>query len=227
MIGRVRGAVFDFDGVLVDSEPLHFTALRDSLLAEGIPLEEPEYAARYLAYSDREAIRLVLEDRGFGFDGARVDAIARRKAELFGAAMPGIHFFPGARELVLRLSAQIPVGIASGARRPEIEAILEIAGLRPAFSVIVGAEDVARGKPDPEPYLTAAAGLRRRSTDVEPAACIAFEDSVAGIASARAAGMKVVAVTNSYPAPRLTAAQKVVASLADLSADSLEALFRD
>ena len=227
MIGRVRGAVFDFDGVLVDSEPLHFAALRDSLAPEDIALGESEYAARYLAYSDREAIRLVLEDRGIPFDAIRIDAIALRKADLFGAGLAEIPLFPGARELVRALSALVPIGIASGARRPEIEAILAAAGLREAFSVIVGAEDVDRGKPDPQPYLTAAAGLRRRAPQLEPADCVAFEDSMAGIASARAAGMTVVAVTNSYPAGRLTAAHQVVASLAEVSLAGLAALTQD
>jgi beta-phosphoglucomutase-like phosphatase (HAD superfamily) len=118
----------------------------------------------------------------------------------------------------------MPVGIASGALRSEIEAILRAGGLVDAFATIVGADDVHRGKPDPEPYLTAMQRLRYRAPGLQPAECLVFEDSVPGILSARAAGMTVVAVTNSYPEERLAAAHRVVDSLAGLDASMLRRL---
>jgi beta-phosphoglucomutase len=221
----MRAVLFDFDGVLVNSEPIHYRALRDSLRPEGLEIGETEYLSSYLSYTDREAIRLAFERNGLPFDRERIEAVARRKAALYGALMAEIPFFPGAKGLVVELQRQVPVGIASGARRAEIEAILTAAGLRHAFSAIVGAEDVRHGKPHPEPYLTAMGQLAPRAPDLHPEQCLVFEDSIAGIASARAAGMKVVAVAHSYPAARLAGAHRVIESLAAIHDGDLPALF--
>jgi beta-phosphoglucomutase len=221
----MRAVVFDFDGVLVDSEPLHYRALRDCLRPEGIEIDEEEYRREYLAYDDRESVRIALERHGVGYDPARVEAVAERKARIFDAALADVAFFPGARELVQALSAAVPLAIASGALRREIEAILRAGGLREHFASVVGAEDVTQGKPHPEPYLTAAARLGRLADGLRPEDCLVFEDSVAGIAAARAAGMKVVAVTNSYPRPKLAAAHRIVESLAELRLEDLRQLF--
>lgn len=221
----LRAAIFDFDGVLVDSEPFHFRALRDCLLAEGVAIDEQEYARHYLAYDDRGAIRLAFERHLVRFDRERVEAAAARKARAFEALMPQIPFLPGARELVGELSRELPLAIASGALRGEVEAILRSGGLRDAFAAIVGAEDVANGKPHPEPYLAALGRLEARAPGLRPEQCLVFEDSMPGIASARAAGMTVVAVTSSYPAAKLSAARLVVDSLEGLEPAGLRALF--
>ncbi|PYQ19080.1 MAG: HAD family hydrolase [Acidobacteria bacterium] len=221
----MRAVIFDFDGVLVDSEKLHFRAQRDALIPEGIAIEEEEYYLYYLAYDDRGAIRIALERHGQAADRARVAAIAERKARIFAELLPKIPFFPGARELVRSLARDYPLGVASGARRPEIEAILAASGMRDAFAAIVGAEDVRHSKPDPEPYLAAMEHLSARASGLRPADCLVFEDSVPGIASARAAGMKVVGVTNSYPAAKLGAAHRVVDSLEGLTPAELLSLF--
>jgi beta-phosphoglucomutase-like phosphatase (HAD superfamily) len=223
----LRAVVFDFDGVLVDSEPLHYRALRESLLPEGIAIDEAEYGREYLAHTDREAIRLALERHGLACDLSRVDGLARHKADLFAALLPEIPFFPGARELVRELAAGLPLAIASGALHQEIEAILHAGGIREAFSAIVGADDVAHGKPDPEPYRAAATMLRWSMPGLRPGDCLAIEDAMPGIVSARAAGLRVVAVTNTYAAPSLGAAHLVVASLEELSLFRLSALFED
>lgn len=221
----MRAAIFDFDGVLVNSEPLHFEAQRVALAPEGIHIDLDEYNSHYLAYDDREGARIALERHGIPFDATRVETVARRKAEAFQELMARVPFFPGAKELVRALEAEVPLAIASGALRGEIEAILAREGLRDAFVAVVGAEDVAQGKPHPEPYLRALSHLRTRFPDVGPEDCVVFEDSMAGIAAARAAGMRVVAVTTSYPASRLTAAQQIVDSLADVRVPDLRALF--
>jgi beta-phosphoglucomutase-like phosphatase (HAD superfamily) len=221
----VRAAIFDFDGVLVNSEPLHYQALRQALLPEGIDLGEEEYARFYLAYDDREGARIALERHGVSYDASRVEGVARRKASAFEALLPGVPFFPGAKELVRGLAAEVPLAIASGALNSEIEAILSAGGLRDAFAAVVGANDVSRGKPDPEPYLTALHRLAPVAPGLAAEECLVFEDSMAGIAAARAAGMRVVAVTTSYPAARLTAAHQVVDSLARLRPADLRALF--
>lgn len=213
----MRAVLFDFDGVLVNSEPLHFGALRDALAREGIAIDEAEYLSTYLAHDDRGSIRLALERHGVPHDWARVEAIALRKAEDFAALLPTVPFFPGAKELVRALAEEVPVAIASGALHAEIDAILRAGGIRDAFSAIVGADDVTRGKPHPEPYLTAMAAVNGHEDKLTPADCLVFEDAMPGIAAARAAGMIVVAVTNSYPAERLRAAQRIVATLEGLT----------
>lgn len=221
----LRAVIFDFDGVLVNSEPLHYRALRDCLLGEGITIDEREYAETYLAYDDREAIRVALERHGQPYDAVRVETVAQRKAEIFDRLMGEIPFFPGAKDLVRTLAKELPLAIASGALRYEIEQLVTAGGIRDAFQSIVGADDVHHGKPHPEPYLTAMGRLEDRAPGLAPADCLVFEDSMAGIASARAAGMRVVGVTHSYPAERLTAAQHVVSSLVGLSREGLAALF--
>lgn len=219
----LRAVIFDFDGVLVNSEPLHFRTLREILLPEGISIDQDEYIHHYLAYDDRGAIRIALERHGIPYDADRVDRIAERKAAIFDAELADVPFFPGVRELLGGLAAEMPVAIASGALHAEIEAILEAGGLLPVFAAIVGADDVSRGKPHPEPYLTALARLEPLAPGLRPEECLVFEDSMPGIAAARAAGMTVVGVTNSYPATRLTAAHRVVSTLEGLGASALRA----
>lgn len=221
----MRAVLFDFDGVLVDSEPLHFRAMRDALVAEGFTIDEEEYWRHLLAHDDRAAIRIALERHGVPYDGPRIEAVTRRKAEAFEAVLSDIPFFPGARELALSLSREVPLAIASGARRVEIEAILKAGGLRDAFAAVVGIDDVSRAKPDPEPYLTAMRRLDGRAPGLRPAECLVIEDSYTGILAGLAAGMKVLAVTNSYPAAKLASAHRVVDTLQGLDSAGLRLLF--
>ena len=221
----LRAAVFDFDGVIVDSEPLHYRALRAALLPEGVEITEEEYLRIYLAYDDRGAIEKALQHHGEPADPERVDRIEARKVESFAGLIPGIPVFEGAREVVRALAAEVPLAIASGARHDEIEAILGGLGLRDAFQAIVGVEDAERTKPDPAPYVEAARQLAARAPGLDPGECVAFEDSIAGIAAAVGAGMKVVGVAHSYPADELRAAHRVVDSLAGFDASSLRGLF--
>jgi beta-phosphoglucomutase len=221
----LRAAVFDFDGVLVDSEPLHFRSLRDALRPEGVEITEEDYRERLLAYDDREAIRIALEHHGESADPARRQRIEARKVDNFARLIPEVPVFDGARDLVRALEAQMPLAIASGARHDEVDAILRGVGLRDAFLAIVGAEDAERTKPDPSPYLEAARRLAARTPGLAPAECVAFEDSMAGIAAALGAGMKVVGVAHSYPAEKLRAAHRVVDSLVGVDAGGLRGLF--
>lgn len=221
----MRAVLFDFDGVLVDSEPLHYRAMRDALVAEGFTIDEEEYWRHLLAHDDRTAIHIALERHGLPYDRDRVEAVTRRKAEAYEAALSRIPFFPGARELARALHREVPLAIASGARRVEIEAILEAGGLRDVFSAVVGIDDVSRSKPDPEPYLTAMRRLAARAPGLLPEECLVIEDSFTGIAAGLAAGMRVLAVTNSFPAAKLSAAHRVVDSLAAVDSAGLRALF--
>jgi beta-phosphoglucomutase len=220
-----RAAVFDFDGVIVDSEPLHFRSLFDALAADGVRITREEYWGSYLAYDDRGAIRLALEQHGEPAPPERVARVEAAKVERFAALIPEIPVFDGAPALVRALAAEMPVAIASGARHEEVDAILRGLGLRDSFSAIVGAEDAPRTKPDPAPYLEAARRLAAHAPGLRPGECVAFEDSLPGIVSALGAGMRVVGVANSYPAEKLRTAHRVVSSLAGLGTTQLRALF--
>lgn len=210
--------VFDFDGVLVDSEPLHYESLRDTLAGYGVEIDEDEYRESYVAYDDREALRIAFERHRKPSDLDSVERAARVKAGRFEAVISRVELLPGVRELVDSLAAEVPLAIASGALTAEIERILAGARLLEAFETIVGADQVPRTKPDPLPYAEAVARLGRRLPGLGPGDCLAFEDSIAGIASARAAGLRVVAVANTFPPDRLATAHHVIESLAGLDA---------
>jgi len=223
----LRAAVFDFDGVIVDSEPLHFRSLSEALATEGVLISREEYWEHLLAHDDAGSIRRAFERRGESPERACLERVEQRKVERFAALVPEIPVFPGARELIGALAACVPLAIASGARREEIDAILAGIGLRDAFQAVVGAQDAPRTKPDPAPYLEAARRLGGCVSGLLPRQCVAFEDSVPGLVSALGAGMKVVGVAHSYPAAKLRSAHRVVDSLTALEPASLGALFED
>jgi len=219
------GVIFDFDGVLVDSERAHFESLKAALLENcGLAISFSEYTEHYLAYDDCGGIRRALERNGRDAPPALVNELARKKGEAYEDRLSRIPFLPGAKELVLGLGAAgVPLAIASGARRREIEVLLRSQGLLDMFSGIVAAEDVTRFKPHPEPYEKGRLliGAHRSGPGV-----VAFEDSVPGLTSAKAAQLRVVAVTNSHPKERLALADWVVDSLAQVRVEDVEALAR-
>ena len=177
--------IFDMDGVLLDSEPVHYVVLRGVLAAWGLPWSAEDHA---------RTLGMTLEDTWdalcsrHALAAPRGDFEARYGGEIVARYRAGIAPIPGARELVGRLAdAGVPIAVASSSPRSWVEAGLEGAGLRERFRTSVAGDEVAAGKPDPEIYLEAARGL-----GVDPAACIAIEDAPAGVQSARAAGMRVV-----------------------------------
>lgn len=185
--------IFDFDGVIADTEKLHFAASRDVLTRLGVSLDEAAYYAKYLGYSDQRMAEVI------GVDPSRF--IAEKGAVYDALRGSGALLFPGAAACIQRLAAKAgPIAIASGAFREEIEPILEGAGLRQHFGAIVGARDATHSKPHPAPYLEAA-----RRLQVDPSHCVVIEDSMWGLDAARAAGMKTIAVTHSYPRQHLAA----------------------
>ena len=132
--------------------------------------------------------------------------------------------FPGVREFVEEAASAYPIAIASGALRPEIELILEQAGIRKAFRHITSAEDVAKSKPDPQPFLHALAGLNKQQSGsaLTPDTCLVIEDSLPGIRAAKAAGMKVLAVTNTHTVQDLHEAHTISSSLRDIRLTELQ-----
>lgn len=214
----MRAVIFDFDGVIADTEPLHYESLRRTLADIAIILTEQDYYADYLGFDDRGCILEALRINRRPIAPALVEELMAKKA---GAYLTSIKdhlvIFPGVREFVEAAAAAYPIAIASGALRAEIELVLDQIGIRKAFRHITSAEDVTKGKPDPEPFLHALAGLNHRhsAAPISPESCLVIEDSRPGIRAAKCAGMKVLAVTNTHTAQDLHEADAISPNLSD------------
>jgi beta-phosphoglucomutase len=222
----LQAVIFDFNGIIVDDEPIHFRLFQRVLGEEGIVLTEEAYYARYLGFDDRGAFTTAFRESQRLLDDARLDELIARKAVYYQNAIRSqVTIFPGVVNLVTALAETVPLAVASGALRHEIKTILATAGLLDRFRAIVSAEDVQRGKPEPDIFLKALATLNNQSAEpLQPANCIVIEDSKEGIRGARRAGMKCLAVTNSHPAELLGEANVIVKSLEDVSLEFLNRL---
>ncbi len=211
----IRAVVFDFNGTLSDDEPLLEELFREVLAEQGVLDLTPELYRRELAgISDPDIARRALELGGHEPAPARVDAILRAKVERYRAATAASpRIAPAVVEAVRWTAGRVPVAIASGALREEVEHGLALAGLREAFAAVVTIDDVAAGKPDPAGYLLALERLNAAAggPPVAAADTLALEDSNAGVAAGRAAGMRVAGLRN--PALTSTAADVVVEAL--------------
>lgn len=222
----LRAIVFDFDGVIADSEPLHLKAFQRVLADRGITLESADYYERYLGFDDTGVFEAISRERGHGLETATVRALVERKSEVLESLIDdGTVLFAGVRECVARCATQGPLAIASAALGHEIDTILRRTGLRAAFQVIVGAEDTPRSKPAPDPYALAVRRLGETVLDLTPEQCVAIEDSTWGIESARAAGLRTVAVAHTYPADSFHDVDFVARTLADITIERLHAIF--
>lgn len=226
----LRAIIFDFNGIIVNDEPIHLEMLQKVLKEEGISLSSEDYYARYLGFDDRGCFKAAFQERGRMLDETRLGELIRRKAIYYQEAMEkGLTAFPGVDTLIRALSSRFPLAIASGALRSEIESILAAMSLKKFFQAIVSAEDVKDGKPEPEIFTTALARLNEtiaQSEPLGPSECLVIEDSREGVRGARRAGMKCLAVTNSHPAAELAEADIVLNSLDGIEVEFLESLFR-
>ncbi|HEY9233239.1 MAG TPA: HAD family phosphatase [Blastocatellia bacterium] len=220
----LKAIIFDCDGVIADSEPLHMAALQRALAEEGITLTEETYYREYLALDDRGCFTKAFHDHGHALTGDRLrELIARKAAQLEPVMRSHLRIFPGVAEFIRRAATRYPLAVASGALRHEIDLILEHAGVRDCFAAVVSAEDVTRGKPDPEAFRKAHATLSaRQSGEIAAAECLVIEDSLHGVEAGKRAGMAVLAVTNSYPRERLLAADLVIDSFTNLTLAEIE-----
>ena len=224
--GALQAIIFDFDGVIADSEPLHLRAFQQTLADEGHVLTPAEYYSRYLGFDDVGAFHAFARERELPWDDAAVAALVSRKGVTLQALMHGGGvLFPGALDFIKAAAAAVPIAIASGALRHEIDEILEAAGVAPLFRAIVASGDTPESKPSPAPYRLAFERLRSATgLPLEPWRCVAIEDSRWGLESAQGAGLRCVGVTTSYPADELPGAELVVAGLAQLTLPALERL---
>ena len=223
----LRAIVFDFDGVIANSEPLHFRGYRDILAEEAVALTEPDYYAKYLGFDDVGAFEAIGKESGLTWGAAKIaDLVARKAVRLEELERDVSVLFPGAADAIRTAAAAMPIAVASGARGDEIRRILSREGLLSSFTAIVAAEDTPLSKPSPDPYLHALSLLARPLRGLRAAECVAIEDSHWGLESARTAGLRTVAVTNTYPAGQLTA-DLVITSLQAMDLKSLQQLCSD
>ena len=228
MSSALQAIVFDFDGVIADSEPLHLKAFQRALAEEGMTLGDDEYFNRYLGYDDVGVFEALARDRGLAWNARHVtELVARKGIKLQALISRGEVLFAGVPAFIRAAAAEVPVAIASGALRHEIVQVLEAAALNQCFATIVAAGDTPESKPSPAPYLLAVERLQARAAErLEPHRCVAIEDSVWGLESARQAGLRCVGVTTSYAAVELHGAELVVDGIHALTLPMLDALVR-
>ena len=223
----LRAVIFDFDGVITDSEILHFRAFNAVLTQHGFQLTRQEYYRDYLGMTDKDCFKALIGEGRLRISETQIQGLVRRKTRVFEQlARTEGKIIEGVREFLNALAgAKVPTAICSGALRAEIELILEEARLRDYFDVIVSAEEVAQGKPDPEGFLLALKKLSEQWAEpIATESCVVIEDSHWGLRAAEAAGMRTVAVTNTYDAAQLKQADKVVHRLDELTLEDLRLL---
>jgi beta-phosphoglucomutase len=222
----LQGIVLDFDGVVVNSEPLHLRAFQEVLAARGHTLSAKEYYECYVGLDDAAMFAAFARDRGLtasdGWVRRAIEAKTVRMQALLGNGSP---LFPGAAECIRELAGAVPVAIASGALRHEILMVLDEAGLTRCFTAIIAAGETAHGKPAPDPYKRAVELLGVPSgARLDPRSVVAVEDTTQGLAAARAARLRTVAVTTTYPAHVVSSADVVVPTLREVTLPLLGAL---
>lgn len=223
----LKAVIFDFDGVITDSEILHLRAFNKVLAQLGIEISTKDYYREYLGLTDADCFKLVAKRHRLPVHCQEIEGLMKQKTRIFEQlAKTEGRIIEGVPEFLRMLQRNnVPTAICSGALLAEIELILEEARLRELFAVVVSAEQVKKGKPNPQGLLLTLQKLNHnRQKPIAAKECIVIEDSHWGLQAARAAGMHTVAVTNSYDADQLSLAEKIVARLDELSIEELQQL---
>jgi HAD superfamily hydrolase (TIGR01509 family) len=228
----IQAILFDFNGVIIDDEPLQLKAYREAFGAYQITITDKDYYG-LLGADDKAFVRATFERAGKRPGGETISAVIERKSELHRAAIQDeLPLFPGVLTFVKAAARLYTLGVVSMARRVEIDYVLERAHLDTKFTVIISAGDVQACKPDPCCYERALELLNeKRSTARQlpllPGECLVIEDAPPGIQSGRAAGMRTLGVTNTVGEDELRAAgaEVVTASLADWTTDAVHHVF--
>jgi beta-phosphoglucomutase len=223
----LRAVIFDFDGVITDSEVLHLRAFNQSLVPYSIEISTKDYYTNYLGYSDFDCYKILIDKGLLKINEQQIDGIIKEKSKIFeeltkteGRTIEGVHEF-----LQMLEENNIPMAICSGSLLVEIEIMLEESGLRHFFTEIVSAEQVKKGKPHPDGFLLSLKKLNKKCRPpIAANECIVIEDSHWGIQAGKDAGMHTIAVTNSYDAEQLSLAEKIVSHLNELTIDDLKQL---
>ena len=213
MLQGIWAIIFDFDGVLVDSEPLHEWAIREAVRPLGWTFSTERFFAEIVGRGDENAFRKIAEWNGERVEEERVAAQLRVKWGLMAQGIEQEKFTvqPGAVELIRAAKRRGLVAVCSGSVRETVGTMLERIGVRDVLDALVCGDDVARMKPAPDGYLLAAKIL-----GVEPGACLAIEDTPTGIRAGKSAGMRVVGVCHTYPREKLHEADVVVERIGEI-----------
>jgi beta-phosphoglucomutase len=221
----IEAIVFDFDGVVVDTEPLHYRAFLAALDEHSVQFDFDHYQRHYIGFDDRDGFAAISRDHSLLISPEQLRVLIDEKAAAFEAMVTeGLDPLPGVVPLIRTASAILSTAICSGALRCDIDAVLATldgGGLTDLFETIVTADDVAKSKPDPQSYRLAAERL-----GIAPSNCVAIEDTPAGLQSARAAGLKTLAVATTYPQSDLVGkADRVEVDLANVTVESIRDWF--
>ena len=198
----IRAVVFDFNGVILNDESVHCDLFQEVLEQENVRFDSQAYHEKYLGYDDRGCFANAMLDAGFSPSDEQINEMVARKARRYlEVAEQGLPFFDRAGECLKAIAQHWPIGINSGALRPEIELSLSRLGVRDCVGPIISAEDTLKGKPDPEGYRLAWEALQQLPglQSLKPEECLVIEDSLQGILSAKLAGMRTVGVAQTYP----------------------------
>lgn len=220
-----KAVIFDFDGVIVDSEPLHYRAFLDVTRSFGKTFDYDEYLRTFIGYDDRDAFRVMLTGKAEPGDAAleqRITQLGRDKAVAFERAVAeGIEPTPGVVRFIDEAAAAGPIAICSGATRFDIDLIVQRLRLQDRFQTIVSADDVERSKPHPASYALAVERLaaQHAQLDLRPGECLAIEDTAAGLRSARDAGLYTVGLASTGPRELLRDAHRVIDSFDQITID--------
>jgi len=223
----LRAVIFDFDGVITDSEILHLRAFNHVLGQYGIEITTKDYYKDYLGLTDLDCFKLLAHKGRLGLDAEGIENLVKQKNRTFEELVKSEgRIIEGVRDFLQMLKQNnIPMAIYSGALLAEIELILEQSQLRSFFEAIVSAEQVKTGKPDPEGFVRALQKLNEKNENpILAEQCVVIEDSHWGLEAAKAAGMHTVAVTNSYDAEQLAMAERIVTGLREVSIGDLQQL---
>ncbi|MBI4166470.1 MAG: HAD family phosphatase [Acidobacteria bacterium] len=222
----LRAIIFDFDGIIVDSEGLIYNLTREMAAQEGWTVTEEEYYRDYLALDDRGLVEHLFQTHGKPLNLERRDELVEWKFRAYQKLIKeGLPPIPGAVEFVRNVAKRYPLAIASGSLRIEIEHLLAKMDLRSCFQVLATADDCQRSKPDTEVYFVALAKLNAlpdfAPKPLESSECLAIEDAPLGVVAAQGAGIRCLALTHSRPAEKLRHADWI---FKDFDAVDLEAL---
>lgn len=226
----LKAIIFDFDGVIVDSEPLHYQAFADVTRRMGYKFEYRFYVDQFVGRDDRDAFREILRLEGRESDLNQIKNLCFQKQIVFEQlAMDSVSLIPGALQLITQSYEELPIAIASGSTMADIELMLRKVGLRDYFQILVTADDVERSKPEPRIYELA---VQRLSTahptqHLRPEDCLAIEDTGSGIDSALGAGLRTLGVATTVPLSNLRNAERVTSSLTDVTVERLREWFTD
>jgi beta-phosphoglucomutase len=221
----IRAIIFDLDGTLTDTEPLHLDAFNSVLRERGMPIRSEEYFARMVGLDDRDCFTMVLREHGQSADAAALAAMIARKTIAYTAMIECRDVVrTGAERFVRVCGERFPLMVATGTLRAEAELILGRAGLRELFLDVLAAEDAEHGKPTPDIFIAALGRLGyllRQHDPIKPRQCLVVEDTPAGIAAAHAAGMRVLAIEGTVGADRLAGADFVASGFEAIDLDSI------